>query len=85
MIFIICVVSSNEWIKLHEQAGRSWPGEELSRGEVLRRLSLAGCEAIKQVHPEQQKAMGKEFKVTLAADKPWRGQLPGDKKRIRCD
>ena len=31
MIFITCVISSNEWIQLHEQAGRSWPGEEFSR------------------------------------------------------
>jgi hypothetical protein len=38
MIFVTAVISSNEWIKLHEQASRSWPNEELSRGEILRRL-----------------------------------------------
>ena len=46
MIFITFVISTNEWIKLREQAIRCWPGEALSGGEVLYRLSLIGCDRI---------------------------------------
>jgi hypothetical protein len=34
MIFVTCIISSNEWIKLHDQGSRSWPDEELSCSEA---------------------------------------------------
>jgi hypothetical protein len=49
MIFITCVISSNEWIQLYEQASHSLTGLELSRGGVMRRLSLVGCQAVASV------------------------------------
>lgn len=77
MIFITCVVSSNEWIKLHEQAGRSWPGEQLSRGEVMRRLSPIGCDRMPKKMSEESKAAAQEFRESLDPNHPaFRGALP---------
>ena len=80
MIFITCVISSNEWIQLHEQAGRSWPGEEFSRGEVMRRLSLVGCDRIAKTTAEERQAMAEEFRASLNPGRQaFRGTLPGAK------
>jgi len=77
MIFITCVVSSNEWIKLYEQASRSWPGEVLSRSEVLRRLSLVGCDRVGNTTAEERKTMADEFRASLDPGHPaFRASLP---------
>ena len=77
------VISSNEWIQLHEQASRSWPGEELSCGEVLSRLSLVGCDRICKTTPEERKAMAEEFRASLDPNRPaFRGCLPGSKRQL---
>ena len=80
MIFITCVISSNEWIQLHEQASRSWLGVELSRGEVMRRLSLVGCDRIAKTNAEERQTMAEEFRESLNHGRPaFHGTLPGSK------
>lgn len=77
MIFITSVISSNEWLKLDQRARHAWPGEELSRGEVLRRLSLIGCDRLPRKTAEERQAMAEEFRESLDPNHPaFRGRLP---------
>lgn len=77
MIFVTCIVSSDEWILFHNQASRSWPTEELSRAEIMRRLSLLGCDRVAKRTAAERSAMSEEFQKSLdPGSAPYKGRLP---------
>ena len=77
MITVTCIISSNEWLKIASQAACSWPQETLSRGEVMRRLALVGCEKVAQKTVAETEAQAKQFREALDLRHPeFRGTLP---------
>jgi hypothetical protein len=49
MIFLTCLLSEPEWQHLEHQARLSFPGELLSRSEIVRRFALAGSSNLNQL------------------------------------
>jgi hypothetical protein len=77
MITVTCIISSNEWLKIASQAACSWPQETLSRGEVMRRLTLIGCEKVREKTAEETAAQAKQFREALDLRHPeFHGRLP---------
>jgi hypothetical protein len=77
MITVTLAITSNEWMKLSEQATHSWPKEELSRGEIMRRLALVGCEKVAQKTVAETEAQAQQFREALDLRHPeFRGTLP---------
>jgi len=42
-------LTSNEWVKVKQEANRLWADERMSTGELARRFVLVGVEALKNV------------------------------------
>jgi hypothetical protein len=42
MVFVTCVLTSDEWQKIHQAATKQWPADAnlISRQEVVRRFAL---------------------------------------------
>ena len=60
-------LTSNEWIKVKQEADRLWAGERMSSGELCRRYVLAGVEALKNVVGEDQKRLQYQYQATMTA------------------
>jgi hypothetical protein len=57
MVFVTSIISSQEWFRLSEAAQRAFLNKVLARGEILRRFSLSGVQALKAAtEAEKQKA-----------------------------
>jgi hypothetical protein len=66
MIFITSIISSQEWIRLAEAAQVAFPNEVLARGEILRRFSLSGVQALKAATEAEKKRVQHEHQATMA-------------------
>ena len=80
MIFITSIISSGEWVKLRDAAAAQFPGEDLARGEVLRRYALAGIEASKSLTEEGVKQQAHRLRSSQHVGRP-----EGDKPRRSWD
>lgn len=67
MIFVTSIISSAEWIKLEEAAAKQFPGETLARGEIMRRFSLSGVQALKAASDAERARVQREHQATMTA------------------
>jgi hypothetical protein len=58
---VTSIISSAVWIKLQKAAAKQFPGETLARGEVLRRFSLAGVSALKDMSETDSKRLQHQY------------------------
>ena len=69
-------LTSNEWVKVKQEATRLWADERMSTGELARRFVLAGVEALKNVASADLKRKQYQFQATMTVAGP-----DGDKPR----
>jgi hypothetical protein len=66
--FVSVNLTSDEWVRIHNAAGKQWPKETLSRGEICRRYVLYGMESLKNVSPEDQSRLAHSFQASMEAN-----------------
>jgi hypothetical protein len=66
MVFVTSILSSQEWIRLSEAAQQAFPNEVLARGEIMRRFSLSGVQALKAATEAEKKKVQREHQATMA-------------------
>jgi hypothetical protein len=72
MIYLTCLLSEPEWQHLEHEARLSFPGELLSRSEILRRFALAGTRQLNLMPlPERARlSLALELSQTLEDEPP---------------
>jgi hypothetical protein len=60
-------LTSNEWQRIQQAAGKQWPKEVLSRAEICRRYVLAGIQALGLASPADLERMAHEFQMSMEA------------------
>lgn len=65
MVFVTSILSSQEWIRLKDAAGRQFPGEVLARGEIMRRYAMSGVSALKNLSEQDRARLQHEHQSTM--------------------
>ena len=58
-------LSSDEWVRIYKSAREQWPGELLSRSEILRRYIVIGVAKLKNVSPQDAKRMAFDLQKSM--------------------
>jgi len=61
------ILTSSEWQRIQQSAGKQWPNEMLSRGEICRRYALFGMESFKRLSPADQSRLAHQFQASMEA------------------
>jgi hypothetical protein len=67
---MLCVsvnLTSGEWLRIQQAAGRQFPNENLSRAEIVRRYILAGIQKLDSVSPADQARIAHEMRESMPA------------------
>jgi hypothetical protein len=64
MIYVTCVLSDTEWRHLDRNARQAFPNQAMSRGEVLRRFSLAGISRLNQMPVHDRAVVSHELELS---------------------
>ena len=67
MIALSLILSSDEWILVQRAAARQWPGETLSRSEIIRRYVLVGIAALRIAPAAEIARMAHELQASMLA------------------
>lgn len=58
--------TSSEWMRIYD-AGKQWPGEQLSRAEICGRYVLVGMETLKNLSDADRARLAHELQASMAA------------------
>jgi hypothetical protein len=61
-------LTSNEWQRIQQAAGKQWPKEVLSHAEICRRYVLAGMETLKNISAADRARLAHELRASMQAD-----------------
>ena len=50
MLCVSVTLTSEEWLKIQQQAQQQWPTEQLSRNEITRRFAMIGAHYMDVAH-----------------------------------
>jgi hypothetical protein len=67
MIYATVLLTGDEWSRIRQASRKAFPDEVLSQGEILRRFSLAGTEALAKVSPADRSRLAHEFQASMQA------------------
>ena len=60
-------LTSSEWMRIQQCAEKQWPQECLSRAEIVRRYTLFGMEALKNLSSADQSRLADRFQASMEA------------------
>jgi hypothetical protein len=66
MITLTMHLTSSEWMKVKQAADLQWSGERMSSGEICRRYTLAGVQALKGLSDADRARVQREHQATMA-------------------
>lgn len=67
MLIVTVPLTSAEWLQIHEAASQQWPTENLSRAEIVRRMTLLGIEFRKHVSRAAVARSTEQLQATMIA------------------
>lgn len=75
MYCVSLILTSDEWMKIHQAAVSQWPKETLSRAEICRRYVLVGITSLKNVTSADRERLAHELQASMQADNEDKLQL----------
>jgi hypothetical protein len=60
-------LTSSEWMRIQQAASKQFPNETLSRAEIVRRYTLAGIDALKQLSSADRARLANGFQASMEA------------------
>lgn len=67
MFCVSVLISSDEWQHFQRIAQIAWPGENLSRSEIIRCHALAGVKPLLAATPADHEGMAGRFQATMVS------------------
>ena len=67
---MLCVsvnLTSSEWLRIQQAASKQFPNEALSHAEIVRRYTLAGIDALKQLSSADRARLAHGFQASMEA------------------
>ena len=64
------IISSQEWIRLRDAAAKQFPNEVLARGKIMRRYTMSGVAALKNLSEQDRARMQHEHQATITVAGP---------------
>ena len=65
MFRVNVLLTRSEWRRIQQAAAEQFPGEVLSRAEIMRRYTLAGIEAVAGKTEAERKKLADEYRVSM--------------------
>ena len=60
-------LTSDECVKIQQAAAKQWPTETLSRSEIVRRYTIFGIQALKNISADDQSRLAHQFQASTKA------------------